>query len=115
MNIKQIYSLGIFLGCLLQFKVLASLQFLHDLELARRTLHFQDNFLCDFGLAAENGLGLTAISLLLPVVPPPSLAGHPILALLGERDFVWCVFVALWAVCFAGLWLLNSNNSKFLQ
>ena len=71
--------------------------------LAFVALQSEGDFLGGFGLLSEDGLGLTSVSRLLPVVTPPSLGGLALLTLLVLGDLVDGVSLALHAVSLLGL------------
>ena len=73
--------------------------------LAALALQLQHNLLGGFCLLVENGLGLTTISRLLPVITTLSLGRQAVLTLLVLSDLVKGVLLALlvFAVGFLGL------------
>merc|ERR1719244_2287490 len=83
-----------------QLKVLARLDGQHALGSAVgvHTLQPQHNLLGGLCLLPEDGLGLSTISTLLPVVSPLTLCIEGVLALLVLGHFVWGVLLALLAI-----------------
>lgn len=64
------------------------------LGLASDTLETENDLLGGLGLLVENGLGLTTVTALLPVVTTLSLSGQRVLALLVLGDLVRGVLLA---------------------
>merc|ERR1719490_543464 len=78
-----------------QLEVLRPLQRHLDAPLALLALHAQHDLLRRLGLLPEDGLRLSAESLLLPVVTPPALSEFGLLGLLVLRHAELLVTVAL--------------------
>ena len=84
-------SLGVFF--LTKNNGLASLNNSETLGLGLRAFELKDNLLSLLCLLSEDGLSLTAESLLLHVITSLSLSDQGVLALLVLRHFVNCVFL----------------------
>merc|ERR1719361_3087285 len=80
-----------------QLEVLRPLQSNLDAPLTLQALHAQHDLLRRLGLLPEDGLGLSAEALLLPVVAPPALGALGLLRLLVLRHAELLVLVALLA------------------
>lgn len=80
-----------------QFKVFASFQWNLFSVFAFRTFHPQNNFLCCFCFLPEDGLGLTAKTLLFAVITSSALRGMSLLTFLILRHFVSFVYFAFFA------------------